>query len=64
MNPAADDPTALGAQMAAYAAQQRLRGMHGQAGRQRVAERFSLAQMLSAYAGVYDELLEERGVAH
>jgi hypothetical protein len=50
--------------MAAYAAQQRLRRMHGQAGRQRVAERFSLAHMLSAYAGVYDELLEERGVAH
>jgi sugar transferase (PEP-CTERM/EpsH1 system associated) len=60
----ANDPTALGAQMAAYAAQQRLRRVHGQAGRQRVAERFSLAHMLSAYAGVYDELLEERAVAH
>ncbi len=60
----ANDPAGLGTQMAAYAAQRHLRRIHGEAGRQRVAEYFSLAHMLRAYAGVYDELLDERGVAY
>ncbi len=60
----ANDPASLGTQMATYAAQQGLRRKHGEAGRQRVAECFSLAHMLRAYADAYDELLEERGLAH
>jgi len=57
------EPQALAAAMAAYAGDPRLRQTHGDAGRRRVAEEFSMAQMLAAYGGVYDELLETRGGA-
>jgi glycosyltransferase involved in cell wall biosynthesis len=57
------DPQALATAMAAYAADPRLRRAHGDAGCSRVAGEFSMAQMLAAYGGVYDELLETRGGA-
>jgi sugar transferase (PEP-CTERM/EpsH1 system associated) len=60
----ANDPQALAARMALYAGDATLRQAHGAAGCQRVADRFSMARMLSAYGGIYDRLMERRGVAH
>jgi sugar transferase (PEP-CTERM/EpsH1 system associated) len=59
----AGDPQALAAQMAVYADDPGLRERHGDAGCRRVAAEFSMARMLAAYGGVYDELSERRGVA-
>ena len=59
-----NDPAALARQMAVYADDPQLRRQQGENGCKRVAERFSMARMLSAYGGVYDQLLEQRGIAH
>jgi glycosyltransferase involved in cell wall biosynthesis len=58
------DPQALAECMAAYAADQALRVSRGQAAGRRITESFSMARMLAAYAGVYDQLMETRGIAH
>jgi len=55
------DPQALATSMAAYAADRGLRRVHGDAGCRRAAEDFSMAQMLAAYGGVYEQLLATRG---
>ena len=60
----AGDPNALAAAMAVYAGDEGLRQAQGKAGCRRIAEHFSMAQMLAAYAGVYDQVMEQRGVAH
>ncbi len=59
-----DNPEALAAQMAIYGDNPQLRRQQGENGCNRIAERFSMAQMLSAYSGVYDQLMEQRGIAH
>lgn len=60
----ANDPQAMAQQMAAYAADPQRRAAQGDAGCKRVADQFSMARMLAAYGGVYDELMEKRGLAH
>lgn len=56
----AADPVALANAMAAYAADERLRRLHGDAGRSRAEARFSLRAMTSAYESLYDEVLGPR----
>lgn len=51
------DPPALAAALGAYVADEKLRHQHGAAGRARVAAKFSLPTMVSAYVALYDELL-------
>lgn len=53
----AGDPHALAAALRTYVADEQLRRRHGAAGRARVAARFSLHSMVSAYVALYDELL-------
>ena len=60
----AGDSAALSAQMAAYAADESRRRRHGDVGCRRVGEHFSMTRMLDAYSGLYDQLMEQRGVAH
>lgn len=60
----ANDPRALAGAMAVYAGDKGLRQAQGKAGCRRIAKYFSMTQMLAAYAGVYDQLIEQRGVAH
>lgn len=59
----ANDPESMAEQMAIYAGDVSLRQAHGNAGCARIRDQFSMAQMLSAYGGVYDQLLEKRGIA-
>ncbi len=59
----ASDPAALADAMAGYAADPDLRRSHGAAGRQRIVDAFGMPRMLAAYAGVYDQLMEQRGIA-
>ncbi len=54
------DPRALAAALGVYVADEKLRHRHGDAGRARVAEHFSLRTMVSAYVALYDELLGRR----
>lgn len=54
---AASDPKALAAVLSNYVRDEKLRIQHGSAGRERVATRFSLQSMLSAYTELYDGLL-------
>jgi sugar transferase (PEP-CTERM/EpsH1 system associated) len=59
----ASDVDAMAAQLVALAsAPDRARAL-GQAGRQRVVERFSLQAMVAAYQSVYDQQLRRAGVA-
>lgn len=58
------DPEALAKQMAIYADDPQRRRQQGENGRNRIVERFSMAQMLSAYSNLYDQLMEQRGIAH
>ncbi len=58
-----NNPTAMAEQMAIYAGNGPLRHTHGEAGCERIRRQFSMAQMLSAYGGVYDQLLDKRGSA-
>ena len=53
----AGDPHALAAALRAYVADEKLRRRHGEAGCERVAARFGLRTMVSAYVARYDELL-------
>ena len=53
----AGDARAMAEALRAYAADATLRRQHGDAGRARVAARFSLGAMVSAYVTLYDELL-------
>lgn len=57
------NPAALTAALGRYARNPCLRQQHGQAGRARVVERFSLPTMVRAYSTLYDELLAGRGMA-
>jgi len=59
-----NNPEALANQMAIYADDPQLRRQLGENGRNRIVGRFSMAQMLSAYSGIYDKLMEQRGIAH
>jgi hypothetical protein len=40
-----------------------MRQQQGENGCGRITERFSMAQMLAAYGGVYEQLMEQRGNA-
>ena len=55
-----NDPDAMAEGIARYVQDSGLRLQHGENGRRRIVDRFSMAQMLSAYASVYDRLLEQR----
>jgi sugar transferase (PEP-CTERM/EpsH1 system associated) len=59
----ASDSQALAEAMAIYAQDPPMRRHQGENGCSRIAERFSMAQMLAAYAGVYEQLMEQRGNA-
>lgn len=59
----AGDAQALAKALGAYCADEALRCRHGEAGRARVAARFGLNAMLSAYTALYDELLGRQGGA-
>jgi sugar transferase (PEP-CTERM/EpsH1 system associated) len=59
----ANDPQALADQMAHYADSPELRRRHGEAGGRRIAAKFSMTRMLSAYGSVYDQLMARRGIA-
>ena len=59
----ANDPQALAEAMAIYANDPQMRQQQGENGCGRIAERFSMAQMLAAYGGVYEQLMEQRGNA-
>jgi sugar transferase (PEP-CTERM/EpsH1 system associated) len=52
-------PATLDAVIATYLANPALRLRHGEAGRQRVVQNFSLDAMIARYAALYDELLAE-----
>lgn len=55
---AASDPAALAAALNHYVDDPALRQRHGSAGRARVEHRFSLPNMVSTYAALYDRLLD------
>lgn len=57
------DPAALATALGCYVRDEDLRQQHGRAGRMRVESRFSVAEMVSAYAALYDELLAGRRAA-
>jgi sugar transferase (PEP-CTERM/EpsH1 system associated) len=59
----ANDPQALAEAMAIYANDPQMRQQQGENGCGRITERFSMAQMLAAYGGVYEQLMEQRGNA-
>ncbi|HET8555180.1 MAG TPA: TIGR03088 family PEP-CTERM/XrtA system glycosyltransferase [Rhodanobacteraceae bacterium] len=54
------DPRALADALHAYLTDAELRRRHGDAGYARVATRFSLASMISAYTALYDDVLGKR----
>ena len=60
----ASDPEALAAALANYVLDDKLRAQHGNAGREHVVAQFSLQTMLSAYAAVYDGLLNHTHHLH
>lgn len=51
-----EDPEALSAAISSYADNQALRRQHGNAGRERVEQRFSLTNMVKSYTDLYDDL--------
>lgn len=57
------DPGALADRIAALASDGELRAAYGKAGYRRVAQHFSMQGMTGAYADVYQQLLERRGIA-
>ena len=59
----AGNPAALAGALANYVAHEDLRIQHGGAGRRRVEARFKVNDMVSAYAALYDELLDQRASA-
>ncbi|MBI3772199.1 MAG: TIGR03088 family PEP-CTERM/XrtA system glycosyltransferase [Gammaproteobacteria bacterium] len=59
----ADDPVAMATALQAYIESPVLRIKHGQAGRRRVVEEFSMAAMVTRYLAVYDELMVRSPVA-
>jgi glycosyltransferase involved in cell wall biosynthesis len=58
----ASDVDAMAAQLVALASAPDRARAQGQAGRQRVVERFSLQAMVAAYQSVYDQQLRRAGV--
>ena len=54
------NPAALAQALRGYMEDALRRGQHGDAGRQRVEQRFSLAAMLAGYTSLYDEVLARR----
>lgn len=59
----ARDPVALAQCMGRYAEDTALRTRQGRAARQRILDEFSMQKMVSAYQNVYEQLLEQRGLA-
>jgi sugar transferase (PEP-CTERM/EpsH1 system associated) len=59
----ARNPEALARALAEYATDETLRRRHGDAGRTRALARYGLDTMVSAYTGLYDELLGGRAPA-
>jgi glycosyltransferase involved in cell wall biosynthesis len=59
----ARNPDALAQALAEYATDETLRRRHGDAGRARALARFGLDKMVTAYTGLYDELLGARAHA-
>jgi sugar transferase (PEP-CTERM/EpsH1 system associated) len=59
----AGEPRAMAAALSAYVTDETLRRQHGDAGRARVAARFSLSAMVAGYVALYDELLGRRARA-
>jgi sugar transferase (PEP-CTERM/EpsH1 system associated) len=55
-----NDPTAVAQALRGYVEDASRRGRHGDAGRQRVEQRFSLPAMLAGYTSLYDEVLAGR----
>lgn len=53
-------PAALAQALRGYVEDESRRGRHGDAGRQRVEQRFSLPAMLAGYTSLYDEVLARR----
>jgi glycosyltransferase involved in cell wall biosynthesis len=56
----ADDPAAMAEAIVAYATDRDAARAAGTAGRAEVDRRFSMAAMVGAYRGLYDELLDRR----
>ncbi|HEX7369048.1 MAG TPA: TIGR03088 family PEP-CTERM/XrtA system glycosyltransferase [Rhodanobacteraceae bacterium] len=56
----ASDPQALARALARYVEDAGLRERHGEAGRARVGQRFSLVAMMAAYTALYDTLIDGR----
>ena len=54
------DSGALAAAIARYVQDPALAARHGQAARERIEQRYSMAAMLSAYTGLYDTLCREK----
>jgi len=54
------NPDALARALRSYVEDASRRGQHGDAGRQRVEQRFSLSAMLAGYTSLYDEVLARR----
>jgi glycosyltransferase involved in cell wall biosynthesis len=59
----ARNPDALAQALAEFATDETLRRRHGDAGRARALARFGLDKMVTAYTGLYDELLGARAHA-
>jgi sugar transferase (PEP-CTERM/EpsH1 system associated) len=55
-----DDPIALATALAAYVKQPELAARHGEAGRIRIEQKYSMTAMLTAYIGLYDRLCAEK----
>ena len=55
------DPVAMADAIQSYLKDPAKLQRHGQAGRKRVEEKFSIEKMVEGYLGVYDEVLERRG---
>jgi glycosyltransferase involved in cell wall biosynthesis len=54
------NPAALAHALRGYVEDESRRGQCGDAGRQRVEQRFSLPAMLAGYTSLYDEILAKR----
>jgi sugar transferase (PEP-CTERM/EpsH1 system associated) len=55
------DPVAMADAIHSYLKDPTKLARHGQAGRKRAVEHFSIEKMVEGYLGVYDEVLKERG---
>jgi sugar transferase (PEP-CTERM/EpsH1 system associated) len=56
-------PTALSEAMTSYCANAQVRGVHGAAGRERVATQFTILKMITGYTDVYRDALARRAIA-